>query len=589
MAASNSHRDRCARHSRLGAANPALRCAIYTRKSTEAELEQEFNSLDAQRDACEAFIQSQASEGWCCLSSRYDDGGISGATMKRPALKRLLSDVEAGRIDTIVVYKVDRLTRSLSDFAKIVEVFDERGASFVSVTQQFNTTSSMGRLTLNMLLSFAQFEREVTSERIRDKIAASRKRGMWTGGPPPLGYDLKDKKLFVNEGEAAVVRHIFERYVALGSVLALKTELDQRGILSKRRIEKSGRSVGGKPLSRGVLYRLLSNRLYRGEIGYKGNLYPGQHQAIVDEPLWSLAQKILLANTVIRTHGTKAKQLSLLAGIIFDEDDGRIVPSHATKKGKRYRYYVSQNLISAKREGPDQGYRIPAGDLEEIVEAQLVQFLSDQSRSFNTFEASGVALSDCAVLVEQAVRLASRWSTMTLTLRRGVLIAFMNRVVIGHESLQVSVDVLRLIAFLTRRGDQSMPQEFPDLRRVECTLTARTCLKRVGKETKFLIDGSNENFRNCSDRSLHRLLAQAYHFQSLMMRHNGRTIAELAAEAGVSSSYFSRVVRFSFLAPEIVSDVLRDRHPLELSAKRLSKVSRLPARWQDQYSLFGIG
>lgn len=588
MATSNPHRDRSAKRSHLGTANPSLRCAIYTRKSTDEGLDQEFISLDAQRDACEALIQSQANEGWCCLPSRYDDGGISGGTMERPALKNLLSDIKAGRIDMVVIYKVDRLTRSLSDFAKMVEVFDEMGVSFVSVTQQFNTTSSMGRLTLNMLLSFAQFEREVTSERIRDKIAASRKKGMWTGGVPPLGYDLKDRKLCVNESEAAVVRFVFERYVALGSVLALKNELDQRGILSKRRNEKSGRSAGGMPLSRGVLYRLLSNRLYRGEIGYSGNLYPGQHQAIVDEPLWSLAQKILLANTVIRTHGTNAKQPSLLAGVIFDEDDGRIVPSHATKKGKRYRYYVSQSLISAKREGPGQGYRFPAGDLEEIVEAQLIQFLSDQSRTFKTFEASGVALSDCALLVEQTVRLASRWSTMTLTLRRGVLIAFVDRVVIGHESLQVSVDVLRLIAFLTRRGNQPMPQNFPDLRRVECTLTARTCLKRVGKEIKFLIEGLSEDFRSCSDRSLHRLLAQAYHFQSLMMRHNGRTIAELAAEAGVSSSYFSRVVKFSFLAPEIVRKILRDRHPLGLSAKRLSKVSCLPARWRDQNSLFGI-
>ena len=256
-----------------------IRCAIYTRKSSEEGLEQDFNSLDAQRESCEAFIRSQKHEGWACLSELYDDGGISGATMERPALKRLLADIEADRIDAVVVYKVDRLTRSLNDFAKIVEVFDRQGVSFVSVTQQFNTTTSMGRLTLNMLLSFAQFEREVTGERIRDKIAASKKKGMWMGGLPPLGYDVKDRKLVVNEREAETVRHIYRRYAVLGSVLALKEELDGDGVVSKARVDKYGRSTGGRPLARGALYLMLQNRIYRGEIVHKDNSYPGEHDA----------------------------------------------------------------------------------------------------------------------------------------------------------------------------------------------------------------------------------------------------------------------------------------------------------------------
>src|SRR5438874_8187180 len=253
------------------------RCAIYTRKSSEEGLEQEFNSLAAQREACEAYIRSQQHEGWLLARTRYDDGGFSGGNLERPAAQRLLTDIRAGRIDIVVVYKVDRLTRSLADFARLVELFDAQGVSFVSVTQQFNTTSSMGRLTLNVLLSFAQFEREVTGERIRDKIAASKKRGMWMGGVPPLGYEPRDRKLAVVESEAETVRHIFQRYAALGSVLLLQQELEALGITSKRWTSASGRLWGGKPIARGALYLMLQNRVYRGEIMHKDQAYPGEH------------------------------------------------------------------------------------------------------------------------------------------------------------------------------------------------------------------------------------------------------------------------------------------------------------------------
>ena len=258
------------------------RCAIYTRKSTDEGLDQAFNSLDAQREACAAFILSQKHEGWTVLPSPYDDGGYSGGTMERPALKRLLAEIEAGQVDVVVVYKVDRLTRALSDFAKLVDVFDRHGVSFVSITQQFNTTTSMGRLTLNVLLSFAQFEREVIGERVRDKIAASKKKGMWMGGMPPLGYDVKDRKLAVNDEEAEIVRHIFQRYVALKSVHALQDELAAAGIRSKRRIRPSGIAYGGQTLARGALYAMLQNRIYRGDITHKGSAYPGEHPAIID-------------------------------------------------------------------------------------------------------------------------------------------------------------------------------------------------------------------------------------------------------------------------------------------------------------------
>jgi DNA invertase Pin-like site-specific DNA recombinase len=272
------------------ASGVSFRCAIYTRKSSDDGLEQEFNSLDAQREACEAYIKSQRHAGWIGLPDMYDDGGLSGGTMERPALKRLLEDIKAAKVQIIVVYKVDRLTRSLSDFAKIVDVLDANNASFVSVTQQFNTTTSMGRLTLNMLLSFAQFEREIAGERIRDKIAASKAKGMWMGGNVPLGYDVKDRKLVVNETEASTVRVIFQRYAELGSVALLKAELERTGIVSKRREGAGGELSGGKRFSRGALYLMLQNRLYRGEVAHKDNIYPGQHKAIIEPELWQTVQ-----------------------------------------------------------------------------------------------------------------------------------------------------------------------------------------------------------------------------------------------------------------------------------------------------------
>ena len=358
-----------------------IRCAIYTRKSSEEGLEQEFNSLDAQREACEAFVRSQKHEGWSILPQLYDDPGYSGGTMERPALKRLLADIAAHRIDAVVVYKVDRLTRSLSDFAKIVEVFDAHSVSFVSITQAFNTTTSMGRLTLNVLLSFAQFEREVTGERIRDKIAASKKKGLWMGGQPSLGYDVKDRKLVVNEAEAAIVRMIFRRYLELGSVRALKAALDEEGVVSKQRTAADGSPYGGKSFSRGALYLMLQNRIYRGEIVHKGAAYPGEHAPIIDEDLWSSVQLRLEANGVERREGQAPARPNLLTGMLFDADGQPMTPTHAVKKGVRYRYYVSRRLVTGTRseDGNRQtsGQRIPAANLEGLVVQRLRSFFAD--------------------------------------------------------------------------------------------------------------------------------------------------------------------------------------------------------------------
>src|SRR5688572_17360723 len=311
-----------------------LRCAIYTRKSSEEGLEQSFNSLHAQRDACEAFISSQKHEGWGLLPSAYDDGGISGGSMQRPSLQKLLEDVRSGLIDIVVVYKVDRLTRSLADFAKVTELFDAHQTSFVSVTQQFNTSTSMGRLTLNVLLSFAQFEREVAGERIRDKIALSKRRGMWMGGLPPLGYDGVNGELVVNEAEAETVRFIFHHYLEIGSIADLKRSLDAAGVVSKRRRFSDGREVGGVPLSRGALYQILRNRLYRGEIAHRGEVHRGNHQPIVAADLWSVVQE-KLAGQSRRKRGVRSggSQPALLADFAFDGEGNRLTPTYAVKAG----------------------------------------------------------------------------------------------------------------------------------------------------------------------------------------------------------------------------------------------------------------
>ena len=337
-----------------------LRCAIYTRKSSEEGLEQEFNSLDAQRDACRAYIASQRSEGWLELAEHYDDGGISGATLERPALKRLLADIEEDRVDVVVVYKIDRLSRALMDFAKLVEVFDRNNVTFVSVTQSFNTTTSMGRLTLNILLSFAQFEREVIGERIRDKFAASRKRGMWMGGVVPLGYEVQDRKLIINEPEAATVRMIFERFLKVGSATTLARALSAECVRSRR----------GNPIDKGFLYKLLGNRIYIGDAVHKGTAYPGEHQPIISRDLWDKVHSILAAKPRTRASNTRAQTPALLKGLIFGPGGRAMSPSHTRKGGRLYRYYVDQSVLKG---GSDACAirRVPAAEIEAAVVDQL--------------------------------------------------------------------------------------------------------------------------------------------------------------------------------------------------------------------------
>ncbi|MGY3479554.1 recombinase family protein [Bradyrhizobium ottawaense] len=342
-----------------------LRCAVYTRKSSEEGLDMEFNSLEAQREACEAYVASHKQEGWLLVPDQYDDGGFSGGTLERPALKRLLADIEAGKVDVVVVYKIDRLSRSLMDFSKLVEAFDRRTVTFVSVTQAFNTTTSMGRLTLNILLSFAQFEREVTGERIRDKFAASRKKGMWMGGWAPFGYEVKNRKLVINDQNAETVRWIFRRFVTLGSATLLARELKRKDV----------RNRYGQAIDKGVLYKMLNNRTYIGDAVHKGTAYPGEHDAIIERKLWDQVHSILQESPRKRAAKHRAQTPALLKGLIFDPAGVAMSPTHTRRRGKLYRYYVSQQIIKGAA-ASSAAFRVPAGEIEEIVVDQVRRVLA---------------------------------------------------------------------------------------------------------------------------------------------------------------------------------------------------------------------
>jgi len=405
-----------------------LRCAVYTRKSSEEGLEQEFNSLHAQREACESYIASQRSEGWVLVRDQYDDGGISGGTLVRPGLKRLLADIEDGLVDVVVVYKIDRLSRSLMDFSKLVEVFDRNGVTFVSVTQSFNTTTSMGRLTLNILLSFAQFEREVTAERIRDKVRASRMKGMWMGGCPPLGYEVKDRKLVENPADAAHVRWVFARFIEIGSGTLLARELAERGVTTSR----------GHRIDKKFIYRMLNNRVYIGEAVHKGTSYPGEHAAIIARELWDAAHAILTESPRKRAARTRADTPSLLRGLLYGPDGAAFSPTHTRKGGRLYRYYVSQTVLKHGAGSCPIG-RVPAGEIEAAVIDQLRAVLRQPEIVAGTWKAARAkdfAISEVEVR-EALTRLDPLWDEFFPAEQARIVTLLVERVDIGTDGLNV--------------------------------------------------------------------------------------------------------------------------------------------------------
>jgi site-specific DNA recombinase len=564
-----------------------MRCAIYTRKSSEEGLEQAFNSLHAQREACEAFIRSQRHEGWSCLPQAYDDGGRSGGTLERPALQLLLTAIREGRVDVVVVYKIDRLTRSLADFAKIVEIFDAKGVSFVSVTQQFNTATSMGRLTLNVLLSFAQFERELTGERIRDKIAASKKKGMWMGGVPPLGYTVRDRKLVIVEPEAETLRWVFGRYAALGSVRLLQQELAVRGVTSKSWTSALGRIWGGKPIGRGALYMILQNRIYRGEIVHKGQSYPGEHAAVIDSALWDRVQTRLSENRVERNIGIRVKNPSLLAGLLFDDAGQRITPTHAVKHGKRYRYYVSRPLIINTRADPASGLRIPAAEIELIVVNRIRRLLLEPASLFEILRAqAGDRVPQQGVIVRAAAR-ASDWARMPALRQRDILLALVRRVEVGPDQVTIHLRPNRLAAFLEDRlnaADPVLPDDEPIV-----PLSHPVRLRRAGKEVRIVIDGSDPFAPSLKpDPSLIKAIVKAHRFNDRLLHGGVARFANLAKGESLHRSYYSQILRLAYLAPDITTAILEGRQPPGLTATMLIEHPHLPLSWQQQRTALGF-
>jgi site-specific DNA recombinase len=497
-----------------------LRCAIYTRKSTEHGLELEFNSLDAQREACEAYIKSQASLGWKVITQPYDDPAFSGGNLERPALKQLLKDIEAGKVDVVVVYKIDRLTRSLADFAKLVEAFDARSISFVAVTQQFNTTTSMGRLTLNVLLSFAQFERELSSERVRDKVAASRRKGKWTGGTVPLGYEARDKKLVINPTEAETVRIIFRRYIELQSFGRLVTDLDKRGIVTKRRNTKVKKFNGGIPFTYGPLAHFLKNRIYVGETGHGGKWYPGEHKAIIDRKTFDKVQGLLAAGASKRKI-KRSESGALLMGKLFDDRGNAMSPSFSSKNGARYRFYVSSAILRGRKTEAGSVARVSAADIERTL--------------INALRAR--------LKIDKAV------------LDADVIGTYVARAELSNRTIKITATPAARI----RSNQFSIPWQ----------------VRQPGSATIIEADGERQ-----PDAKLVQAIVRAHAWLRDLKNNKFDTVEALAASVKLHPKLLRQEMRYAFLAPPIIAAILNGDQSQTLSLARIPKT--LPLAWPEQ-------
>ena len=554
-----------------------LPCAIYTRKSSEEGLEQGFNSLDAQSEACEAYILSQKAQGWKAMGEGYDDGGFSGGNTDRPGLQKLLADIAMKKIRIVVVYKVDRLTRSLADFAKLVELFDAHGVSFVSVTQQFNTTSSMGRLTLNVLLSFAQFEREVTGERIRDKIAASKRKGMWMGGNTPVGYVPHERTLVIDECQAERVREIYRLYLKLGNVRLLKSEVDRMGWKTPLRETKQGNEAGGKPFSRGNLYRILSNPVYRGKISHKGTIFDGNHPAIVDEELWNAVQEKMKGEGKRHRSRSTAANPSLLTGLIFDDKGTRFTPTHSNKGAKRYRYYVTHDLITKGRGAAPDALRIPAGELEDAVLQSMGCFLKDESQLIGLMGTASTA--EIKSRLHHAADLAGRLSAENPSERIELLKQLISRIIIYKDSIRIMV----------RIGGLWLVNHEPEEEEPTTAIEVPVRLKRYGMAVWLIVNAPGHASSRGSDAKMVALLAKAHDWFERLTSGRVVSINAIAKEEKVSSAYVTRVMYLAFLDPGIAQMILKGDHPLELNADRLMKMGPFPLSWNEQRVLLGMG
>jgi site-specific DNA recombinase len=560
------------------------RCAIYTRKSSEEGLEQAFNSLDAQREACESFIKSQQHEGWSVRPTQYNDGGFTGGNTERPALQTLMDDINSNNIDVVVVYKVDRLSRSLSDFVKLIELFDKHEVSFVSVTQQFNTSSSMGRLTLNVLLSFAQFEREVTSERIRDKIAASKQKGMWMGGVVPLGYDVVEKKLVVNNTEAKIVRHIYTRYISLGTVRKLKEELDAEGYISKQRKHLQCQG-GGKPFSRGALYALLKSPLYIGKVAHQGKQYEGQHAAILDKTLWDSAQTLLNENRQNNQSRHSVKEPSLLAGLIFDDKNNPMSPAHTRNGNRRYRYYVSQAVLQYRESEAGSVLRLSAKIVEDAVIKRLMQCCQTPKELLDIFSYITLNAKKQTTLILNAHTFITKWEDLTSSKKIDVLKIMIQTVQVGCEGINITLSRAGMIKhFLKNDSDNEKSNKQT---KDEFIISIPATLKRCAHETKLIIgDKYTDETNPASVIAIQNALKKALVWNQVLITGQVSNMKALAKQENVTQRYIAHLIQLAFLAPDIMETIFNGDIPKMLTLGKLKE--GFSYDWNEQRKELGI-
>ena len=563
-----------------------FRCAIYTRKSSEEGLEQDFNSLEAQREACEAYVRSQEHEGWKLLPDRFDDGGFSGGNMERPALKQLIELVDAGRIDIIVVYKIDRLTRSLTDFARLAEVLDKRGVSFVSVTQQFNTTTSMGRLMLNVLLSFAQFEREITGERIRDKIAASKKKGMWMGGVPPMGYDIVDRQLVINETDAATIGRIFALYLEERSVPALLDRLEREDIRTAARYSAKGNHYGNRPFTRGHLYKLLANPIYIGRVPHKSNSHRGQHAAIIDKATWEAVQALLADNTQgSRSRRRRAApQTHLLEGLLHSESGARFILGAANKGSKRYRYYVEQHDAGSSGTERLPPTRLPATEIEVAVVTGVQSVLADQRALLHRLDADGAT--EAPVVMQTASALLQALGGRIDADLLGKLRKILRKVIVGHSRIQLvfSITSTRAVLGIARRSGIWPTNEPED---GEFAVVVPFITARRGRQMKLVLPGAGDGAT--PNPSLVIAIVRAWDWAERLKTGEVASMAEISAAEGFTDTYVGQVLPLAFLSPELVEQILMGQQSAGLTANKLIWRERLSLSWKEQMAMVGAG
>ena len=556
-------------------------CAVYTRKSSEEGLEQDFNSLEAQREACEAYIRSQSHEGWKLIPERFDDGGFSGGNMERPALGKLMSMIRDDKVDVIVIYKIDRLTRSLTDFARLAETFDKHGVSFVSVTQQFNTTTSMGRLMLNVLLSFAQFEREITGERIRDKIAASKRKGMWMGGPTPIGYDVKDRQLVINDAGAAIIRRIFTGYFEAGDVPTLLDRLAAEKVTTAIRTSSRGKTTGGRPFTRGHLYKLLSNPIYIGRIPHRTTSHPGNHQAIIDRPTWDRVQAQLADNT----HGTRIRRRraktdgALLAGLLQTEAGNRMIPVHATKGARRYRYYVEELAPGqATEQSLFEPVRLPAAEIESAAISAMRTLLVDERQVLHHLD--DLALDQKARVLKRLIQLRGVADASGAGAAQ-VLRSLVSGVIYRHDflALKFSMTALRKALGVGQDDPSSWPRNSDDPNK-SFVVSAPLIFRRRGVQAKLVVGGSAPDRH--IDQSLLQAVARAHVWFGDLASGKRQSVAEISSVEGITGSKVAELLPLAFLSPILVERIVQGTQPKFLSAAQLVRDEEISMRWSEQ-------